>query len=258
MSGIKAGLAVIEGSTAGVSAGMSAKLQVGDVVQSVYDYVDIAWRTLLTGCIAILAIQYLLEAVAVVDGYIFATTCLVFGLVLGLRWWARSWTRTRRIVKDMFSFFLIFLIAAYYILPVSVWSASRLSDIITRPSVEEAQKGFSQTRAILFQDDTVQSEGFIANMRNIPERIGQIATYIKTRSSQMAVWTVKLITGYIFDCIVFPLLIFTLLLWLTRGALRYVLQKNFQTSLHDELKTLLVRPRLRNGVKPAKKPANLQ
>lgn len=86
MSGIKTGLAIIEGSTAGVSAGATINLQVGDVVQSAYDYIDIAWRTLLLGCISILSIQYLLRAVSVVDGWILGFTLIVLSVHLCLGW----------------------------------------------------------------------------------------------------------------------------------------------------------------------------
>ena len=45
LSGIKSGLAVIEGSEVGIG----FNLEIGDIVQSVYDYVDIAWKTALAG-----------------------------------------------------------------------------------------------------------------------------------------------------------------------------------------------------------------
>ena len=43
LSGIKIGLAIMEGSELGVGFG----IEVGDAVQSAYDYVDVAWRTVL-------------------------------------------------------------------------------------------------------------------------------------------------------------------------------------------------------------------
>ncbi len=239
MSGIKAGLAIIEGSTAGVSAGATVNLQVGDAVQSVYDYVDIAWRTLLTGCIAILSIQYILKAAAVMEGYILGFTLLILGISLLFRWWGENRNRTRDTITDILSVSIVALIAIIYLLPVSVWGASRLSLIITQPAISEAQSGFTETKESLFPDETESTAGVFARIKQVPERIQQIAIQLKEKSTKMAVWTIKLIAGYIFDCIVFPLALFVLLLWLTRAVMRYVFHKHFQTSLRNEIACLL-------------------
>ena len=59
LSGIKSGLAVIEGSEVGIG----FNLEIGDIVQSVYDYVDIAWKTALAGGTFLLITRLSLEAV---------------------------------------------------------------------------------------------------------------------------------------------------------------------------------------------------
>ena len=63
LSGIKSGLAVIEGSEVGIG----FNLQLGDVVQSVYDYVDIAWKTALAGGTVILLTRLMLKSVRLID-----------------------------------------------------------------------------------------------------------------------------------------------------------------------------------------------
>lgn len=240
MSGVKAGLAVIEGSTAGVSVGATLNLQVGDVVQSAYDYVDIAWRTLLTGCVTILSIQYLLKAAALVDGYILSFALFMLGISLLLRWRATSWARGREIVRDILSLSIVASLAVLYILPLSVWGASHLSRIITAPSIEEAQSGFAEAQVKLFPESHEDADGIMAKVKQIPERIQQVVRYLKWKSTEMAVWSIKLIVGYIFDCIVFPITLFTLLLWLTRSIMRYVFHKNFQSTLRNDLKQIII------------------
>ena len=63
LSGIKSGLAVIEGSEVGIG----FNLEIGDIVQSVYDYVDIAWKTALAGGTVLLITRMSLEAVTTID-----------------------------------------------------------------------------------------------------------------------------------------------------------------------------------------------
>ena len=63
LSAVKSGLAVIEGSEVGI--GFS--LQVGDLVQSVYDYVNIAWKTVLAGGTILLMTRLALDGVSLID-----------------------------------------------------------------------------------------------------------------------------------------------------------------------------------------------
>lgn len=240
MSGVKTGLAIIEGSTAGVSVGATINLEVGDVVQSVYDYVDIAWRTLLTGCVTILSIQYLLKAAEMVSGIVLSFMLILLGVSLAFRWWGKRFVRIREVLRDILSVSAVVSLAIFYLLPLSVWGASHLSRIITAPQIEEAQSGFKETKEALFPEDSDSSESFISTVKKMPERVQQIAQSLKHKSVKMAVWTIKLIAGYIFDCIVFPLTLFVLLLWLTRSVMRYVFQKNMQFSLEENISRLLV------------------
>ena len=245
MSTVKAGLAIIEGSTAGISVGATLSLQVGDVVQSAYDYVDIAWRTLLTGCITILSTKYLLKAADIIDAYVFGFTMLVLIIYLSTGWWFSRWIRIKAVLRDVLALAIVATLSILYILPISVWGASHLSQVITKPAIEEAQHGFAQTQKEFFSDDdnAVANEGVVPRLKQIPERIQRITDYLKHKSKEMAVWTIKLIVGYIFDCIVFPLALFTMLLWLTRSVMKYIFQKNLQSSLRDDLRRILAEQR---------------
>lgn len=231
MSGLKAGLAVVEGSTGGVSAGVSLNLQIGDVVQSAYDYVDIAWRTLLLGSICLLSIQYLLDAVSLLDS-----------MVLGLFWllMACAWVGKGRakIFRDAFLLSVFAVLGVYLLLPVSILISSQLSDRITRPSIEAAQLGFEQTSQQLFPENKDLPEGFVARIKEIPERLEQLSGYLRDRTAQMSLWTVQLIAGYLFDCILFPFGTFLLLIAGTRSLLRYCYACDLHKALHRELRKL--------------------
>lgn len=240
LSVLKAGLDIIEGSEIGASLGVTAQLEVGDIVQPAYDYVDIAWRTLLTGCVTLLSMQYLLKAATILDSYLLGATLMLLALFLITRWWRPTWISVKNILRDMLSVAIVVTLALYYILPLSVWGASKLSRTITQPAIEEAQNGFEQAKKTLFPDDQQRASGIVAKLKQIQDRIEQIAAYLKDETKDMVVWAIKLITGYIFDCIVFPLALFTLLFWLTRSVIRYLFQKNFQASFRDDLSQILI------------------
>lgn len=231
MSGLKAGLAVVEGSTGGVSAGVAVNLQIGDVVQSAYDYVDIAWRTLLLGCICLLSMQYLLEMAGLLDTVFLGCFFLLLapGFFLPVR---------PRILKDGVTLSLFAVLLIYLLLPLSVLSASALSARITRPAIEQATAGFEQTGKQLFPEERALSEGLLARLKEIPERLDQMTMYLRSKSEEMAFWTIQLIAGYLFDCIFFPLGCFLILFQGTRMLLRYCLQLNLSQALYRELRQL--------------------
>ena len=63
LSAIKSGVAVLEGSEIGVG----FNLQVGDIAQSIYDYVDVAWKAALAGGTVLLLIRLILQAMQLID-----------------------------------------------------------------------------------------------------------------------------------------------------------------------------------------------
>jgi len=235
MSVLKAGLDIIEGSEVGASLGGTVQLEVGDVVQPAYDYVDVAWRTLLVGSVTLLGIRYFLQAAELIDTYVLAFIFLVGTLSFVCGWFLPKARKTRGILREVLGVSIVAGLAIYYVLPLSVWGASRLSRVITAPSLEQAEEGFEQTKDKLFPADPEDSDGWVKKVISIPERIEQIGTYLKEKTKDLTVWTIKIIAGYVFDCIVFPITLFILLLWLTRAVMRYVFQKNLQRSFREDL-----------------------
>ncbi len=237
MSGLKAGLAVVEGSTGGVSAGVSLQLQIGDVVQSAYDYVDIAWRTLLLGSICLLSMQYLLEVADLLGQ-------LALGIFLVLMAVGLLWRRPPQALRDARLLAWLGVLVLYLFLPLSILAASALSRQITQSTVDAAQEGFAQAGETLFPDNPQLDEGMLARIKQIPERLEQISDYLRKKASEMSLWTVQLIAGYLFDCIFFPLGCFFLMLFGSRSFLRYC----HQCSLHERLlKELAKRKSLPDG-----------
>jgi hypothetical protein len=238
MSLLKAGLDIIEGSEVGVSFGVTAQLEVGDLAQPAYDYVDIAWRTLLVGSVTLLGIRYLLQAAGMIDSFVLGFALFTASLAFLAHCFTPQWRKVRGILRDALSVSIVAVLAIYYLLPASVWGASRLSRIITAPAIAEAEQGFQQTQAHLFPEDVEPLEGWGKKLKSLQERIEKTAAYLKDRAKDLVIWTVKLITGYVFDCIVFPVTLFVLLLWLTRSIMRYIFHRNFQQSFAEDMERL--------------------
>ncbi len=211
LSTIKVGLAVVEGAEIGVGFG----IQVGDVVQAAYDYVDIAWKTVLAAGVILLATRTLLEAVSLFNHWLLAFTLGAVALTILTQAARPGLGRTPRMLREGALFLTVLTVACYLILPFSIAGSAYLSSRITAPSMEEAESGLSALGEELFPEGDGSDHGLRSRWTRTKEHLAQMASYLKDRTTEITVWVLKLIAGYLFDCLVFPLALFVLLVWFT-------------------------------------------
>ena len=232
LSGIKSGLAIIEGSEVGIG----FNLEIGDIVQAVYDYVDVAWKTALAGGTILLMTRMCLEAVALIDHWCLAAMLLGVGFYFVFCWFLTGYQRTTRVVRESAIFLVVLTLILYVILPLSITGASFLSKRITQPIIEESQAGFEDIHREFspgylseefFPEDVKEGSlfpgfDFKAKYESTKERIQFIGTFFKDRTRHMAVLTLKLVAGYVFDCIIFPLTFFVVLYLFTKSLVNFL------------------------------------
>ncbi len=209
---------MVEGTEVGVGFG----LEIGDVVQAAYDYVDIAWRTVLAGGILLLGTRTLLEAAALVNHWLLAITLAAVALMVITQGAPPRFPRTHRVLRHVGLFMTVLTTACYLIFPLSIAGGAYLSSKITAPSIEEAESGLTALTEELFPESENQTadSGLRSKWAQTKERINQMASFLKEKTSQLVVQILKLIAGYLFDCLVFPLGLFFLLFWFTRVVAR--------------------------------------
>lgn len=121
LSGIKAALALVEGSSVGV--GFS--LEVGDVVQPAYDYVHFFWLVFLVGFVVMGTYKILLETGMLELGLMLAGTGLIVASVgLVKSSWQKSFHRTAR-------WCILFGVLIAFIVPTALVATHYLSDHYT-------------------------------------------------------------------------------------------------------------------------------
>jgi hypothetical protein len=250
LSGIKTGLAVVEGSEIGIG----FNLQVGDIVQSVYDYVDIAWKTALAGGTVILITRLLLQAVELIDHWFLALTFGFGFLVVLARWIFPRWVRANHLMKDATFFLAVCAVVFYFIFPFSIAGAAFISQKITGPLIDESQRSFEGIKdefsvesinRHIFSGDSDGEESSIAGlifkgkMAGMKEAIRAQAEYFKDKSRNIAIWTLQLIAGYLFDSIIFPVTFFIFLFVVVKGALLYLFEDRKQQAFSEDLRAVL-------------------
>ena len=252
LSAIKSGLAVIEGSEVGI--GFS--LEVGDIVQSVYDYVDIAWKTALAGGTVLLLTRLSLDAAARID-VIFLSLMLFFIMItLAAHWFLPHFRKVFRFLREGVLFSTVFTLTLYLVLPFSITGAAYLSQKISKPLAQESQEGFlsiqeefssDKLSQKLFPDSIAGKNSWYAkfdipsNYIAIKAHFKSLQVYFKEKTEEIAVWTMKLIAAYLFDCIIFPLTFIIILFLFTRGAVRYFLGVSRSFGLRDDIDAIFLK-----------------
>ena len=220
LSTIKVGLAVVEGSEIGVGFG----LEVGDVVQAAYDYVDIAWKTVLAAGVILLGTALLLETASLLDHWLLVIALVTLTLTVVTQGSPPRLPRTHRTLREMALFMTVLTAVFYLILPLSVSGGAYLSKKITAPSIEEAESGLTALREELFTEDPTADDGIRSRWNQTKEQLNRMGSYLKEKASVLVLWILKLIAGYLFDCLIFPLALFFLLVWFTRAAAKGLFQ----------------------------------
>jgi predicted PurR-regulated permease PerM len=189
---------------------------VGDVVQAAYDYVDIAWKTVLGAGVVLLGTALLLETASLLDHWLLVIALVTVTLTVVTQGSPPRLPRTHRTLREIALFMTVLAAVFYLILPLSVSGGAYLSKKITAPSIEEAESGLSTLTEELFPEDLAVDEGLRSRWAQTKEQLSQMASYLKEKTSELVVWILKLIAGYLFDCLLFPLALFFLLVWFTR------------------------------------------
>jgi len=232
LSAVKSGLAVIEGSEVGI--GFS--LQLGDLVQSVYDYVDIAWKTVLAGGTIILMTRLALEGIALVGHYVLAMAFCAWMIMAAVKGFCPQQHGLGRLVQSITAASLFVAVLFYLALPLAVFGASRLSVRITRPMIHASYDTFSEvsrtfagdglTAGSDLSDDGSPAEqtrmGLKQRYEHLKARLGELETYLGEQAKRLAGTTFHLIAAYLFDCVIFPLAFVAVLALLVRELPGYL------------------------------------
>lgn len=270
LSAIKSGLAVVEGSEVGVG----FNLELGDVVQSVYDYVDVAWKAALAGGTIVLFLRLILQTASMIDHWCLAVTFIAGLITLIIGWGLPARQTAIRLMRGATFYLFVFSAVLYLVLPISITGAALVSRKITRPLIDESHRSFETikedfsldtiNRQLMPDADTIP-QGWLddfnisAKYRQVKARLTAFVEYLQEKSRSIAIWTIQLVAGYLFDSIVFPAAVFIIIFVFTKRLLLHLFESRQQQSLRQDLTDALrqVQP-LAPGAPPTGRPKRLR
>ncbi|HPA04659.1 MAG TPA: hypothetical protein PLB67_09480 [Candidatus Hydrogenedentes bacterium] len=145
VSSVKAGLAVLEGSSIGVG----FDIEIGDLVQSVYDYVDYVWNVLLYG-LTILAFYKML-----LDTGFLAVGIKIIGVGLVLWAIAALWPARKQVLHRTGLRFTALGALVAYIVPLSLLATNLFGTVYIEPLKD---KNREQVFAVVKQFERTRTE----------------------------------------------------------------------------------------------------
>lgn len=232
LSGIKSGLSIVEGS----SVGIGVNVQLGDVVQPVYDYVDIAWRAAMAGASVVVVMQLALQGLAMVDHWALFMLLLIWVTWLLGIWIFPSAQSAHRILKAGIRFSVALCLVLYLLLPLTITGASAVSQRITKPLLESSQAEFKSVGEELSPEglhrrffpegeeaDELSAFDLKGKISKMSDGVKALAAYLKLETERLAAATLKFIAAYLFDCILFPLFFGLILMTMLKSGVRYLL-----------------------------------
>jgi ABC-type multidrug transport system fused ATPase/permease subunit len=232
LSAAKSGLAVIEGSEVGIG----FNLQIGDLVQSVYDYVDIAWKTVLAGGTILFMARLTLDGMAMTDhiAMVLAFFCML--MLASGRCFLPDRKGMARFLRSVTAICTFFTVLLYLVLPLAVYGASRLSERITRPLIQQSYDAFGEVSRRFTQaavEDNLGGDGkgesaietamgVAGRYQRLKKRLRELEAYLGEEGKNLAGTTFQLIAAYLFDCVIFPLAFVAVLILFTKGMPDYL------------------------------------
>ena len=258
LSGIKAGLSIIEGSTANLAL---ADIQFGDIVQSILDAVDITWKILFATLGILMSLRLLLLLADQSAWYFllfgasaFMLSLLLRCLLLKLRFFrtlvaglAKASRRTGLLLVMAFLFL-------YILVPFSIYGSSLLSASITESASVEAlgyienfntdiseviETGSPEEQASPGTDESV---GFLKKITEAPARVlnyprellFKIKNTIVGQTKNLTLKMISLLVCFLFDVLFFPLILLFLSYLFLKTTLSGLLIRWNQTDILED------------------------
>ncbi len=234
LSTIKSGLAIVEGSEVGIG----FNLELGDIVQPMYDYVDIAWRASLAGGSILVGMQLALKGLRLVDHWALTGLGSILIIYFLTLWIFPQRARLHKGLIEAVRFGTALCVALYLLLPLSVTGAAVLSQKITQPMIEAAQEELQTLSSTLSPTHISQhfladsnDHGFSAQnlksaLANAGRGVQALITYLKTETDRIAALTIKLVAAYLFDCVLFPFFFGMIFLTVIKSGVQYFFDLN--------------------------------
>lgn len=213
-------LAIVKGTVDIIEGTTVVGVEFGDIMQPLLEYVDLAWRTVVAAAVILLATKAMLPAATGLGGLFLAAAATFWILWLLLKATAPGsrpvLLATRRVAAMCF----LLAVVLYVVIPLSVSTASFLSDAATEPLEHMYKPVFERLGKIFGLESVIRAEGMPEKAERMKGKAEELIGFVQRGGVTQAAQAVFYVTVvYVLDAVVFPLGSLLLLVWIVRGVL---------------------------------------
>ena len=242
LSGIKAILHVIEGSTVDVSPfGVGGSIQLGDIVEPVLDVVNMGWTLTFISASTLTLSKYLLKLGHSAEYIILQIFLLSLLIWLVIRLFNKG--KTERVAKGVCSFILMIYLMLSLFLPLAVrggeWVSGKVTAKLQEDSLKKIEKMKQELELIAGmqgkstdnKDEENKKKGlsFSSVINQIKSslfslKVDAVRIYkvFELQLSMMNDYIISIIVVFLLDCYILPLLIFACFYFLGKRIIREI------------------------------------
>ncbi|MBI9074172.1 MAG: hypothetical protein JEZ02_02090 [Desulfatibacillum sp.] len=215
---------IIEGTTLQFEAGVvfanaGTEMEVGDVLQPVLDYLNIAWRILILSIMFSIVTKSVLQGAYPVAHIMLLVSLSGFSLWYLFKPWLKETNAWLFSVERVAKMTLLAAIVFMLVLPFSVYLAAHLSRATTAPLEASLFQSFDEVGQHFDMSDFHSIEKITDKAKFLYQKSLELMKYSLTATKDIALSVARLFVIKILNGVVFPLGALAFLLWLLRGVL---------------------------------------
>ncbi|WP_417460707.1 hypothetical protein [Kordiimonas sp.] len=214
LAALEAGLKVIESSSAGFSLIVDVNVQVGNLLSVVAELTARAFWVSVVAASALIGTEVVLDGASYAAQLLLTTTLVILVMHCVFR---RVWRWVSLISGQISEILLLITFLVYIGLPLAVFSASSISDAITKPVAEKAQQHFKATH-----DDF--AHGLHTHVSTVIDEYKKDGSGVQSKSRSLAGAVARHAIAVIFDAFIFPGSLLLLVTWLGRIIIRHTMK----------------------------------
>ncbi len=214
LSAIKGAISIFEGSTMGGEAGATIDVEIGDTVQPMYDFIDVAWKVTFASSAILLTMNLVLQ---IVFGWGSFWLLLLF-LAVAVAWTVRHQFPHQRVVSSFLGkltrLFVAIVMCIYIGLPLAVAGARHLSEQISAPMIDQGVAEFenlkNETTLKAINDkyfdggENVKWWDMKKKFEQFKDKAAEFIAWCGNRVVSLVERGLRYCAGMVFDCLVFP------------------------------------------------------
>ncbi|OUR97584.1 hypothetical protein A9Q81_12990 [Gammaproteobacteria bacterium 42_54_T18] len=210
-------ISVLQSSQGGISFILDVQVQIGQILTSLYDAINFTWKLTLGSLSSIELLSLILD----VSHFSMTIVITIFFVLLGFSIAFRTHNlRVSQSFRKLSVTLGLIVLATHFLIPYSIYGTATLSKYIFSNHKYEVYRGFSNLHTQLPRHD--QDSDLKAQVKSTITHFKNNQSHVKKHSNNLSNLSAKHLTLTFVEYLLMPLIIFYLLMMLTKNMISFI------------------------------------